>query len=266
MNATTAAARSTSPEPLLDADETAAFCITREDAASDFVIVCDHAGALLPRSLGSLGLSANELDGALASDVGAARVALLLGERLDACVITQPYSRAVIDCDHAPDAEAIPRHSEWETIAGNERLTPGAIAARVAQVHAPYHAAIERVLDQRQRDRRRTILLSLASFAPEWRGEARRWHLDLRFGADARLARVALKLLLRDERLVIGENEATQLPDAAPYTLREHGEGRSLAHLGIALRLDQVSDEAGQKNWAGRLASLLKQAGAALPA
>ena len=68
-----------------------------------------------------------------------------------------------------------------------------------------------------------------------------------------------LKRLGRDERLTVGDNEPYAIDDDLDHTLPLHGETRGIAHAGIEIRQDLIADEAGQKNWAGRLASLLKQ-------
>src|ERR1043165_3173400 len=73
-----------------------------------FVVVCDHAGRETPRALGSLGLPAEAFERHIAWDIGAAGVALKLGEALDAPVVQQRYSRLVIDCNRTPErADAI---------------------------------------------------------------------------------------------------------------------------------------------------------------
>ena len=76
---------------------------------SPFVLVCDHAGRELPRSLGSLGLTEEELRAHIAWDIGAAGMARELALRLDAPLFLQRYSRLVIDCNRplsAPDSIA----------------------------------------------------------------------------------------------------------------------------------------------------------------
>jgi predicted N-formylglutamate amidohydrolase len=46
---------------LLADDEGPAFEVIGPEGRSPFLIICDHAGRLLPRSLGSLGLTPDEL-------------------------------------------------------------------------------------------------------------------------------------------------------------------------------------------------------------
>ena len=81
----------------------------RSDGPSPFFIVCDHAGRLIPRALGTLGLSEDELARHIAWDIGAAGVARRLAAALGAHAVLQRYSRLVIDCNrpsNAPDSIA----------------------------------------------------------------------------------------------------------------------------------------------------------------
>lgn len=247
--------------PLLTAGELPALSVEREDGSSDFVLACDHAGHLIPRALGSLGLSETELHSHVAWDIGAAGVARVLAERLDATLVLQNYSQLVIDCNRplsAPDS--IPGRSEWVQIEGNEQLGDAQIEARRSEIFAPYHDGLDAILDQRQRARRRTVLITISSFTPTYRSVSRPWQIGVAYRNDTRLAAIVLKLLRRDERLLVGDNEPYPIEDDTDYTLPQHGETRNIAHVGLQIRQDLIADEVGQKTWAGRFASLLKQA------
>ena len=89
-------------QSLLAPDEPAAFRVEREDGRSSFILTCDHAGALVPRKLNSLGVSTEDLRRHIAWDIGAAAVAVKLAARLAAFLILQTYSRLVIDCNRPP--------------------------------------------------------------------------------------------------------------------------------------------------------------------
>ncbi len=246
--------------PLLTAGEPPAFSVLRAEGGSAFVLVCDHASARIPRSLDSLGLSEGERASHIAWDIGAAAVAQALSERLDASLILQNYSRLVVDCNRPPHSpEFIATQSEWGQVSGNLRLSADQAAARQTQIFKPYHAAITTLLDQRVRARQPTILIAVHSFTPVYRGDSRPWHIGLMYRQDRGLAAEMLKRLGRDERLTVGDNEPYAIDDDLDHTLPLHGETRGIAHAGIEIRQDLIADEAGQKNWAGRLASLLKQ-------
>src|SRR3954471_7598180 len=99
--------------PLLTADDPVAFTVERPQARSEFLLVCDHASRLIPKSLGSLGLDDTQLASHIAWDIGAAGVAKKLSSALDATLLLQSYSRLVIDCNRPPgSASSIPTRSE----------------------------------------------------------------------------------------------------------------------------------------------------------
>lgn len=254
--------KKTESQSLLARDEPPAVEWVREGGGSDFLIACDHASRRLPGSLGTLGLSETELSSHIAWDIGSAGVARMLADRLDAALILQTYSRLVIDCNRpltAPDS--IPSSSEWVQIAANEHPDAAVVEGRRAEIFQPYHDALRQHIDQRQRDRRKTLLVAVHSFTPNYRGVARPWHIGVMYRSDARMAKALLALLKRDDRLVVGDNEPYAIEEGSDYTLPEHGEARGIAHVGLEIRQDLIADEAGQKTWAGRLASMFKQIG-----
>jgi predicted N-formylglutamate amidohydrolase len=255
--------KKTSSNTLIAHDEPSVVEWVREDSGSDFLLVCDHASRRLPAALGTLGLSETELSSHIAWDIGAAGVARMLADRLDAALILQNYSRLAVDCNRpltAPDS--IPTRSEWVQIVANENLDDSAVNERVGEIFTPYHDALRRHIDQRQRDRRKTLLVSIHSFTPNYRGDARPWHVGVMYRSDARMAKALLLMLKRDDRLQVGDNEPYAIEEDSDYTLPTHGEARGIAHVGLEIRQDLIADEAGQKTWAGRLASMFKQIGA----
>jgi predicted N-formylglutamate amidohydrolase len=248
--------------PLLAADEPVAFTLERPQGRSEFLLICDHASRLVPRSLGSLGLDDTQLASHIAWDIGAAGVAKRLSTALDATLLLQSYSRLVIDCNRPPgSASSIPTQSEYARIAANEGLTTADSAARVAEIFTPYHAAISTVLDQRRVAGTRTLLVTIHSFTPVYLGQTRPWKIGLMYRHEHRLGRALLELLRQDNRLHAGENQPYAISDNTDYTIPVHGEARRLPHVGIEIRQDLITDTHGQQEWATRLAQLLPLAG-----
>lgn len=226
--------------------------------SSPFVIVCDHAGNRLPRALGTLGLSLEDRQRHIAWDIGAGDVAARLAKLLDAPVITQIYSRLVIDCNRPLQAvDSIVIESETTPIPGNQDLGPAERQARASEIFLPYHDQIRALLDRRQQAGRRTALVTLHSFTPVFKGVARPWHVGILFNRERRLAQPMLRLLRDDPTLVVGCNEPYAASDASDYSLVQHGENRDLPCVEIEMRQDLIADEAGQENWAERLARVL---------
>ncbi|MEA2941485.1 MAG: hypothetical protein QOD09_2014 [Bradyrhizobium sp.] len=241
--------------------------VFEENAAgrSPFLLTCDHYGRLVPRALGDLGLPASELTRHIAWDIGIAEVAEQLANRLDAHLIAQRYSRLVIDCNRPPCvASSIPVLSEATTVPGNEGLTPAAAEARRQAIFEPYHRRIGEVIDRRLRQGMPTVLVSLHSFTPVYAGIARPWHIGTLYHRDTHLPPLLLRLFRAEADLVVGDNEPYAVSDETDYTIPIHGEARGLMNSGIEIRQDLIADQAGQTQWAARLARIFAEVEATL--
>jgi predicted N-formylglutamate amidohydrolase len=248
-------------QQLLGADDPPAFRVLRPDGTSPFLIVCDHAGRVLPRQLGDLGITESELLRHIGWDIGAAGVARALSERLDAFVITQTYSRLVIDVNRPPRSpQSILTVSERTRVPGNENLSELELRLREEEVFRPYHDRIHLELDRRQAAARRTVLVSMHSFTPSYMDNSRRWHMGVLYNRDPRLAHALLSFLSEEPDLVVGDNEPYKVTDETDYTIGTHGEQRGIPHVEIEIRQDLIAEAPGQAVWAERLASLLERA------
>jgi predicted N-formylglutamate amidohydrolase len=245
----------------LTEDEQPAVVVENLDGRSPFFLACDHAGRRMPRSLGTLGLPQAELDRHIAWDIGAASVARRLTKMLDAVLVMQPYSRLVIDCNRALDVPtSIVKISELTVVPGNQNVSKAGAAARVDAIFRPYHNRITAELDRREAEGRPTLLVSIHSFTPVFRGESRCVQAAVLYNRDPRFARLMHELLLAEGDLVVGDNDPYVLSDLTDYTIPFHGERRGLPHVELEIRQDLIAGEAGQAAWAERLARLLHQA------
>jgi predicted N-formylglutamate amidohydrolase len=231
---------------------------------SPYLLVADHAGRALPRSVGDLGLTPAELGTHIAWDIGIQGVSERLAEALSGFLILQSYSRLVIDCNRPLDSPtSIATLSEYTEIPGNRDLSEEARAARVDAIFRPYHERIVAELDRRARAAQPTILLALHSFTPRFKGVDRKWHCGVLYQRDPRLAKSLLPLLER-EGLVVGDNEPYSVSDQTDYAIPRYGEARGLIHLEFEIRQDLIAHEAGQMEWAERLARTIPEAVARL--
>jgi predicted N-formylglutamate amidohydrolase len=247
--------------PLLAADEPVPVTVRNGDGPSPLLIVADHAGNLLPRALGRLGVPPSELTRHIAWDIGIAAVGRLVADALGATLVEQNYSRLVIDCNRTPGSDtSIPEISELTPIPGNRDLSEGRKAARVREIFRPYHDRIEAELDRRRQAGRPAALVALHSFTPVFAGVARPWHAGVLYNRDPRFAHLLMALLAREPGLLVGDNEPYSVTDASDYTIPVHGERRGLHHVAIEIRQDLIAGPEGQRTWGGRLARLLPQA------
>ena len=249
---------------LLAPDEPSPVVVLRTDAASPFVITCDHAGQLIPRCLGDLGVNAVERARHIGWDIGALGVARVLAARLGAVLIAQRYSRLVIDCNRRlDDPTSIAVESDGQPIPGNVGLTDADRAARARELFGPYHAGIDAELRSavalcpRDHVPHGPALIAVHSFTDVYGGRERPWHCGILWDRDPRLP-LALLEALRDERgLVVGDNEPYSGRHPADFTIDHHAEHRGWPHVCIEVRQDLIAGPAGVEAWARRLATPL---------
>jgi predicted N-formylglutamate amidohydrolase len=97
-----------------------------------------------------------------------------------------------------------------------------------------------------------------------YKGERREMHAAILYNRDRRFAGLVLDALRREAHLLIADNEPYFVSDETDYTIPRHGEARGLPHVEIEIRQDLVAEEAGQVEWAERIARALEQAETAL--
>jgi predicted N-formylglutamate amidohydrolase len=232
-----------------------AFQIFGADRPGPFLLTVDHASNRVPPDVcgGDLGLPPQDMARHIAWDVGALGLAQALGEALESPVIGSTFSRLVIDANRGEeDPTLVMRLYDGSIIPGNARVDQAEIDRRIATLYRPYHAALAELAQGR-------ILLAIHSFTPCLRGRSPRpWHVGVLFSPeDPRLSRALIARLAAEPDICIGENEpyAGALPgDSIDRHALAHGRHNTL----IELRNDLISDAAGQKAWAARLAPHLR--------
>lgn len=223
----------------------------RIDGDADILILCDHASNAVPDDI-DLGIDAALLAKHIAIDIGAAAVSEILAERLGAPAILATVSRLVIDLNREPDSPGlIPHSSDGHAVPGNEHADR---AVRVARFHAPYHAAIAGEISAR--DPR--LLVSVHSFTPRLDrhdGPDRLWEVGILYNRDSRAARLGI-VLLTAAGVITGDNEpySGRLLNA---TMNRHAEANGIPYLGVELRNDLISDDAGVSRWSEILAEIV---------
>jgi predicted N-formylglutamate amidohydrolase len=246
------------PKKLLAADEPLPVSVHNAKGKSPFLLVADHAGNLIPRALGRLGVAETELRRHIAWDIGIVGLGPALAQALDATLIQQNYSRLVIDCNRPLEAAtSIPDISELTPIPGNVGLDDASKTARAGEIFWPYHQRIEAELERRQQAGRLAAVISLHSFTPVYMGAKRPWHAGVLYNRDARFAHRLMTLLNAEEGLFVGDNAPYFVSDASDYTIPVHAERRGLHHVLVEVRQDLIGEESGQRAWALRLARLL---------
>lgn len=226
---------------------------------SPWLLTCDHASNRVPPEVaeGDLGLPASEMARHIAYDIGAAGVTRHLAELLDAPAVLSNFSRLVIDPNRgADDPTLVMRLYDGTIIPANRSIDAGEIARRKALFYDPYDAALEEAC----RDRTDIAYVAIHSFTPRLNGRnPRPWEVGVLYAWDERLSRPFIQALKAEGDLTVGENQpyAGHLPgDAVDRHALQHGRPNAL----IEIRHDLIATEAGQLDWAQRLAPLLTRA------
>ena len=261
MMAEDGAVPSLSDDVLLGESDPPAVSVLNAGASGRFLLVGDHAGSVIPRRLGTLGLGAADLARHIAIDIGVARLGERLSAMLDAPFVAQRYSRLVIDCNRRLDApDSIAEVSDGTVVPGNEALSQEERTARVAAIHAPYQAAIAGRLAARAEAGLPTALIALHSFTPSMRGVDRPWQMGvLHHLGNNRFAQALLAELQALPGWCIGDNEPYAM-DKIDYTVPLHAYPAGLPYAEIEVRQDLLGDEAGIARIADVLAAALVRA------
>lgn len=223
---------------------------------SPLLLLCDHASNALPPEVGTLGLAPALFETHIAYDIGAAAVTRALAAAYGAPALLGRWSRLLIDLNRGPeDPTLVMKLSNGSIIPGNRHADAAEIARRIAQFHAPYHAAITAELNAMGSD---AAIISLHSFTPSWKGVPRIWDVGVLYDRDMRLS-APLMARLAEAGFTVGDNE--------PYTgalegdtLYTHGTMRDLPHVLIEMRQDLIASDAQAQEFALRLKPILDAA------
>lgn len=247
-----------SDAPLLDPDEPHPLDLYNGSGVSEFLLICEHAGRLIPRRLGTLGLDEAELTRHIAWDIGAREIAIALADLLDAPLFMQRYSRLVCDCNRRSEvASYTPEISEATPIPGNLRLTQVDRDSRTAAIFRPFHDAIAAELDRRQAAGIPTALITIHTFTPVFLGVARPWEIGVLFNRDRCFAPAIADWFKANTELTVGVNEPYSVGDDTDYAIPVHGELRGLRCVEFEIRNDLIDSAASALHWAGLIADAI---------
>ncbi len=234
------------------------FTVLPGRADAGLILLGDHAGNAFPPGYNTLGLEPAQLARHIAYDIGAAEITRQLALALGLPAVLTRYSRLLIDLNRGEDDPTlIMRLSDGAIVPGNRHLEAAERQRRIDIYYRPYHAAVDRVLDDCLSTGVSPAILSIHSFTESWRGRPRPWHAGVLWDKDPRLARPLLDALNAEPDLLVGDNQ--------PYsghlegdTVWRHGFRRGLAHAVVEVRQDLIGEQSGQRAWAVRLERLIK--------
>lgn len=248
-------------QQLLGPDDPPAFSVHNAGGGTPLLLLCDHATKAVPRALGTLGVSEEELSRHIGWDIGGLDSAIELSKLLDAPLVASGYSRLVIDCNRWPGGEgSTPEVSDGTPVPANRGLTEEQVQARAEACFWPYHREVDRQLDRMSAGGRKVGMLVMHSFTPQMNGFKRPWHVGVLWNDDARLPAPLLAELRRDGTLVVGDNEPYSARASYEYTLAAHARSRALPHCSLEVRQDLIRTPDEARAWGRRLAPAIDAA------
>lgn len=248
-------------QQLLGPEDPPPFALFNEKGQAPLLLLCDHASKTVPKALGDLGISEQELARHIGWDIGGLDAAIELATTLDAPLVASGYSRLVIDCNRWPGGEgSIPEISDGTSVPANHGLSKAEIDARAEACFWPYHREVDRQLDRMTTGGRSVALLVMHSFTPEMKEFQRPWHVGVLWNDDPRLPEPLLAELRRDSSLVVGDNEPYSARASYEYTLNAHARPRRLPHCSLEVRQDLIGIPLEARTWGRRLAPAIRAA------
>jgi predicted N-formylglutamate amidohydrolase len=243
---------------VLTAAEGTAVTVENARGKSPVLLVCEHASFKLPASLGTLGLSAEALKAHIAWDPGALDVARRLSASLDATLVFQNFSRLAYDCNRPPESpDAMPAVSEVYEIPGNRDVGPIERQARIDEIYRPWHRTLAETIAARKAAGRETVLVTIHTFTPVYKGVARQVEVGILHDRDSRLADEMLSRVRERHVFRMERNQPYGPADGVTHTLVEHGIANGHLNVMIEIRNDLVRDTASQEVMVGCLAGLI---------
>jgi predicted N-formylglutamate amidohydrolase len=223
------------------------------------VLLCEHASNFIPPEYEGLGLSSAELERHIAWDIGAAGVTRGLSQLIDAPAFLGQFSRLLIDLNRPlRSPTSIVARSESTDIPGNASIDAAERTRRAALYFEPFHRAVERLLEDRRRVGRPTLIVAVHSFTPTFHGEARPWQAGIIYDKGSAFAEATLdRLRLQDTLLTVGANVPYSVAPDEYYGLLEYGDYAGNPALLVEIRQDLLFTPEQQDDWSRRLAAAL---------
>ena len=231
------------------------------NAQSDvpLLFICEHAGKAVPKALGDMGISADDLNDHIGWDIGAEAVTRRLAALFGATAVVATYSRLVIDANRPlGHPGSIPEESDARRIPANLQLDDAAKRARAEGCFWPYHRAVAR---HRMRlcAQREPVLVFVHSFTPSMAdGTPRPWEAGILWDRDERLSAPMLAHLRTRLGNKVGDNQPYSGRGGTGYSTQVHASEPNLPHIMIELRNDLIRDDGGVNHWADQMADALR--------
>jgi len=207
-------------------------------AGHPLVMVCEHAGALVPAPWQDLGLDKAFLATHFAFDPGAGAMTRALCADLDAPGVLARYSRLYLDYNRYPqDWEQMRPDMGGIPVPGNLAPDDAERALRHQIAATPLAAAIDAAAQGR------AAMVAVHSFTPVMNGQRRALDIGVLGRRDCRFLRALVDALQRTAGgLRVAENAPYDWHKVKAYCLQHHAENRSLPCVALEFNSATLAD------------------------
>ena len=200
-----------------------------------FLMTCEHASNRVPAPLRTTASDRDWLKTHWGWDIGARTVTREIIRQTGSTGVFARFSRLVCDPNRAPNTPTLIRCAvEGDVLSFNDDLTIEEVDRRLEQYHAPYHAALDRAVAQRQDQPGDMMLLSMHSFTPTFGDERRDMDVGVLFHPYEGIAR-RLASEFEAEGLSVALNEPYSARNGLMYAADRHGSAHGAVHLELEL-------------------------------
>lgn len=246
--------------PLLAPDEPPPYDIINAGGDPRIILICEHAGDVVPRKLNLLGMDPEDYKCHYAVDIGVRDVTRYLSGLLNVPAILGNYSRLVVDLNRAVDhPTTFAPTGEGKPVPGNINITAEDKAQRLQEIYEPYHQALSGILDRVISSGTTPVVVSIHSFTPKFFNFVRPWEIAFLHSDDARLSHAMIGYFKR-LGYQVGDNEPYDHRIARGGSVNRHAGLRRLPHTMVEYRNDMISNDKDAFFWAKLLADGLQEA------
>ena len=208
------------------------------------VLTCEHASRRIPAPLRTTANDRKWLSTHWGWDIGARTVCREMIRQTGGVGVFARFSRLLADAHRAPSHEHLVRCAvEGDVLSFNQGLTIEEVDRRLEKYHAPYHAAIDRVIGARMSQPGDVMLLAVHSFTPQLGDDRREMDVGVLFDPYEPVAR-RFRDEIAAEGLKVALNEPYSGRNGLMYAAMRHGQAHGALYLELELNQKLIGNAA----------------------
>lgn len=227
--------------------------------AGPLIVTCEHASNRVPSPLRTTATDREWLSTHWGWDIGARTVCRELIRQTKSIGVFARFSRLLTDANREPGHEHLIRCAvEGHVLSFNKRLTIEEVDRRLECFHAPYHAAVDRTVDERMKHVGDVMLLAVHSFTPQLGDDVRKMDVGVLFDPYEAIAR-RFQAEIAAEGLKVALNEPYSGRDGLMYAACRHGGTHDAVYLELELNQKLISTPSDARKMGRTLARAMER-------